>query len=94
MRIRWTRQALSRLKEIESYISAQNPEAATRVLRRIHDIVGYLGEQPLAGRAGRVDGTRELILGDFPYIIAYRVKPNAIEVLAVLHASRRWPDKF
>jgi plasmid stabilization system protein ParE len=46
------------------------------------------------GRAGRVDGTRELIISDSPYIAVYRVLEDELEVLDVLHAARRWPDKF
>jgi plasmid stabilization system protein ParE len=45
------------------------------------------------GRPGRISGTRELVLTAFPYIIAYRVT-DRIEILAMMHGARRWPDKF
>jgi toxin ParE1/3/4 len=51
-----------------------------------------LSRYPEMGRAGRVTGTRELIV--FPYLIAYRLKGGAIEIVAILHGSRRWPDSF
>lgn len=30
----------------------------------------------------------------YPYIIPYRVKDGAVEILRVFHTSRRWPRKF
>jgi plasmid stabilization system protein ParE len=29
-----------------------------------------------------------------PYIVAYRIKGDQIDILAVLHAARKWPDGF
>ena len=45
-----------------------------------------------AGRAGRLLGTRELVIASLPYVIAYRVSERQIEILRVLHTSRRWPS--
>ncbi len=46
------------------------------------------------GRAGRVPGTRELVISGTPYIVPYRVRGGAVEVLRVFHAARRWPTEF
>ena len=43
---------------------------------------------PATGRAGR---TRELVLGDIPYIIPYRVGHD-VEILTIMHAQQRWPS--
>jgi len=54
---------------------------------------------------GRVVGTRlqfadhaalarELVIGETPYIIPYRVRANAVEILRVFHAARKWPKRF
>ncbi len=94
MRIRWTRRALARLNEIHAYVAGHNPDAARRVLKRIEETARFLTDHPLAGRVGRVGGTRELVLSSDPYIIAYRVNPPEIEILTVIHAARRWPDKI
>lgn len=53
-----------------------------------------LGRNPLIGRAGQVAGTRELVISRYPYIAAYQVKGKAVEILAVVHTSRLWPDIF
>jgi toxin ParE1/3/4 len=44
------------------------------------------------GRKGRVAGARELIVT--PFIVACRVKKDAIEVVAIIHGARRWSDSF
>ncbi len=47
----------------------------------------------MAGRAGRVAGTRELVFASMPYIIAYRVT-DQVEIIAVVHGARDWPEAF
>jgi addiction module RelE/StbE family toxin len=93
-RIRWTRSALAHLDEIGRHIAEHNPAAAGRVVERIVALVSHLSELPQIGRLGRVAGTRELVVPDFPYIIAYRLHARDVEVLAVFHALRRWPNKL
>jgi plasmid stabilization system protein ParE len=44
------------------------------------------------GRPGRVAGSRELVIA--PYVIAYRSRKSAIEILGIIHGARRWPDSF
>ncbi|WP_246526867.1 type II toxin-antitoxin system RelE/ParE family toxin [Plastoroseomonas hellenica] len=47
----------------------------------------------MLGRRGRAKGTREFVLPDTPYIIVYRVT-DRVEILAVVHAAREWPEGF
>ena len=92
MRLRWTRRAERDLDEIASYIGQDSPAAAARVILELIDRVeANLTERPAIGRAGRVLGTRELVMGDLPYVVPYRVRELDIEILRVLHTSRRWP---
>ncbi len=37
-------------------------------------------------------GTREIVVSQSPYIVAYRRVGDTIELLAVLHGRQRWPD--
>ena len=93
MRLRWTRRAERDLDGIAAYIGQDSPAAAARVILELIDRVeSLLPEQPAAGRPGRVLGTREFVIGGLPYVIPYRVRENDLEILRVLHASRRWPD--
>ena len=94
MRVRWLRVALANLDAEAEYIAEDNPAAAGRVVQRIFHAVNLLAENPAIGRAGRVAGTRELVVAETPYIIPYRVRGNVVEILRVFHASRKWPEKF
>ncbi|HMD09906.1 MAG TPA: type II toxin-antitoxin system RelE/ParE family toxin [Candidatus Acidoferrum sp.] len=94
MRVRWLRVALANLEAEADYIAEDNPAAADRLAQKILRAVNLLGKNPAMGRPGRVSGTRELVVGDTPYIVPYRVRANAVEILRVFHAARKWPTSF
>ena len=94
MNVRYTRQALGHLADIRAYIAQDRPGAAAAVGVGIRAAVSHLVQFPEAGRSGRVDGTRELVVPRLPFIVAYRIKEKHIDVLAILHAARKWPSKF
>ncbi|MDP6832853.1 MAG: type II toxin-antitoxin system RelE/ParE family toxin [Alphaproteobacteria bacterium] len=79
--IRWTLPALRQLEDIQDYIAEHNPRTAFELAERIRlQVNEQLPEQPLSGRNGRVDGTRELVISGSKYIVAYRVKDD-VEIL-------------
>jgi toxin ParE1/3/4 len=43
------------------------------------------------GRPGRIEGTRELVITGTPFIVTYRIRRNDLQILAVMHTSRKWP---
>ncbi len=94
MRVRWLKVALANLDTEAEYIAQDNPAAARRVVQKILRAVDLLKENPAMGRAGRVAGTRELVVAETPYIIPYRVRGDAVEILRVFHAARKWPERF
>ena len=64
------------------------------MLERIFSTVELLESNPEIGRRGRVSGTRELVLGRLLFLVAYRARRNKIEILALLHSARKWPERF
>jgi len=94
VKIVWTEPARQDLQEIFEYITEENPKAARTLLAEIKARVGVLIDQPLLGRAGRIDGTRELVLTGTQYILPYRVQGQQIQMLAVFHSARQWPKSF
>ena len=95
MRLRWTRLAERDLDDIAAFIGQDSPAAAARVvLELIDQTEALLTRHAALGRPGRVLGTRELVIGGLPYIIPYRVRDNDVEILRVLHTSRRWPSEL
>jgi toxin ParE1/3/4 len=94
VRISWTALAVSHLRSAYEYIAEDNPKAADTILERIFSAVEFLEKHPLLGRPGRVEGTRELVILGTPLIVACRPLRGRVEVLAVLHAARKWPEQF
>ncbi len=94
MQIKWFKDAVADIVEIRGYIARDKPDAARNAARRIKSEVDRLREYPGMGKPGRVEGTRELIISGFPYIIPYRVKNNIIEILRVLHGAMQWPEEI
>ena len=94
MRVRWLRTALRNLDEEANFIRADDPQAAGAVVRRVLDAVALLATQPALGRPGRVPGTRELIVPQTRYVIPYRARADVVEILRVLHAARRPPQRW
>ncbi len=94
MRLRWLRTALRNLDEEASYIAADDPAAARLIVARVLEAVAQLSDQPALGRPGRVPNTRELVVARTRYIVPYRVKRDAVEILRVFHTSRRLPMRW
>lgn len=61
--------------------------AAGRFVQKILRAVDLLKQNPAMGRAGRVAGTRELVVSETSYTIPYRVRGDAMEILRVFHAA-------
>lgn len=93
MQIKWLRKALRNLEQVHKYTLEQGSlEAASATIFRIQKATLQLSNYPLMGRPGRVEETRELVISQTSYIVVYRVKRNSIEILRVIHTSRRYPD--
>lgn len=94
MKATWTRRALADLDNARHYIAEENPSAATRTANRIKAALEAVARHPEIGRPGRVAGTRELVVTGTPFVLPYRIRAKRIEVLALLHGARRWPDEL
>lgn len=75
---------------ILDYISDDNPEAAQRLVVEIETKVSSLSARPELYRAGRVVGTREMVVRR-NYLVVYAVELLAVRILRVLHTSQQWP---
>jgi toxin ParE1/3/4 len=87
----WSRRAIDHLVNLRAFIAHENPNAAARVATAVLTAVDRLAAFPNTGRPGRVSGTRELVVSHTPYVIAYRLQGDRVEVLGVFHGRQRWP---
>lgn len=94
--IKWTVSALRDLAlEMMEYLSKEASEdTAKKAYKTIQEKISKLKIFPSLGREGRIFGTRELVLTDYPYIIPYRVCDSRIEILAIFHTKRKLSDTW
>jgi len=88
--IEWRETARADLLAIVDYISDHNPDAAQQLKDDIEAKVAKLPEYPRMYRAGRVEGTREMLVRA-NYIVVYSDGAVTINILRVLHAAQQWP---
>lgn len=94
MRIVWTPRAQRNLRDAARYLTQFNPFAALSMIRTIRAAPTQLLHHPASGRPGRIEGTRDLVVPGTSYVLPYRVRDGRVEILAVLHTSRQWPDQL
>jgi plasmid stabilization system protein ParE len=94
MTVVWSPRAISHLASLRDYIAHDRPDAAARIGSILVAAAERLGQFPNLGRPGRVSGTREFVVPGTPYVIPYRLRGDRIEVVAVFHGRRRWPDRL
>ena len=88
--LEWKSRAVADLVAIVDYISDDNPEAAQALKEDIETRVLRLRDNPRLYRAGRVTGTREMVVRS-NYIVVYAEDADTVTVLRVLHAAQLWP---
>ena len=94
MNISWTRIAVQDLRAVWDFVGSDNEAAADKIIRRTFSAIEQLQRHPNFGRPGRVSGTRELVIIGTPYIVSYRSIRQEIQILAIVHGARRWPENF
>jgi len=82
----WTNRALKRLDDIADFIAKDNPLRAQTFVVELRNKLEVSKIQSL-GRAGRVFGTKELVLHP-NYLVVYRIKANQVQVLTILHTAQ------
>jgi len=92
MKVLWTGAGRADVDAIWTYVAQDNVEAADVLAQAFHASSTLLEKFPKLGRAGRIRGTRELIVTGTPYLLIYRIV-DRVEVLHVLHGARDWPPK-
>ena len=90
MKVHWTDNARDHLRAIHAYIARSSPRYALRMVDRLTRRSQQFADFPLSGRVVSefdVPQIREVLEG--PYRIIYYIKPDQIDVLAVVHGARQ-----
>lgn len=92
MKVRWTDTALGHLTAIHDYVAQDAPIYARSLVDRLTDRSKQIGRFPRSGRMVpeyEQEDVREII--EAPYRIIYRILPERVDVLAVVHTSQEKP---
>jgi addiction module RelE/StbE family toxin len=92
--VEWRTLASEDRDSLFEYIAADNPAAALELDDRIERQTDALVERPELYKAGRVKGTREMVLTSH-YVLVYRVIKQAgvIEIVRIIGARQDYPRK-
>jgi toxin ParE1/3/4 len=91
MQVQWTASAESDQEKLIAYITQDSPTPALSQLDEIQGQTDLLADYSKLDRLGRVKGTRELVVNRTSFIIVYRIKGRAVQILWVLHGAQQWP---
>lgn len=94
MKIEWAKPALLDLESIRDYIRRDSDYYAARFVERIIKAVESLEGFPEMGRSvpeAEKENIRELLF--YNYRIMYRMEPERILILAVIHGARNLSQK-
>ncbi len=91
MELRWAEEAAADLEHITDYLFQNAPERAAELVRAMYNAPAALLTFPHRGRAGKKEGTRELVLSSLPYIVVYQIAGEVIHIVRILHGAQKWP---
>lgn len=91
MLVRWLSPAEQDLSNLVDWYEENAPDYLTQVTQQILKASLSLQNMPLRGRAGLVDGTRELLVPRLPYMLVYAVTESEVAILRLLHQHQNWP---
>lgn len=94
MHVEWLKAALRNLDDEASWIARHNRQAASDFVIAIQTSAQQLALFPDMGRQGRVAGTREWVVPDYPYLIPYRVREGRLQILRIFHTRRLPPSTW
>lgn len=92
MQVKYTNIAIDDLNHAYDFIYQDSPKSARKVIETIELHINKLTDFPDIGKKGRVLRTQEMPVTGLPFIIIYRHKKDTIEIISILHTSRKYPD--
>lgn len=88
MQLIWREKVVADLERIDAWLSQFESGSPVAVRRHIMDAATRLERLGDIGRPGKIEGTCELSVRNVPYLIVYKVVPEALEILAIFHTAQ------
>ena len=87
MKVHWTVTAEGHLDAIHNHIALDSPVYAKRMVDHLTRRSRQIGDFPLSGRRVPEYEIDQIRIIEGPYRIIYHIKPDQIDVLAVIHGA-------
>jgi len=79
------------LAHIKNILTEHHPQFCRSTVIELYETIRSLKASSRRGRLGPEEGTRELVLSRLPYVVAYAIKEQAIEILHIYHGAQNRP---
>lgn len=93
MKVNWTAAARAQLRDIHTFIDRSSPQYAKKIVDRLTRRSLQIATFPRSGRvvpeANDVN-IREVFEGS--YRIIYHLLDDEVDIIAVVHSARPWPE--
>lgn len=86
MPMEWTELALADVAYAVASVAHESGAAAASMAQRLWAATRQLAYHPDAGRPGRGEGTRELVVPEAPYLVLYTLAAGRVVVVRMLLA--------
>jgi toxin ParE1/3/4 len=89
-------EARGEFREATAFYRKQSRTVATEFAAEIRSAVRRISELPESGSPG-TRGVRRKLVNRFPFTLIYRIKPDLIQIIAVMHQRRKpeyWLDRL
>lgn len=93
MKTRWLRRVRGQFEDIQRTTRREWPGTLIKLVDMIEAAVERAARFPGSGRAGRVKGTRELVLTRVPFTVVYVVKDGVLVVVGLFHHAQEWSEE-
>ena len=90
-RIEWTREAYKDFDRIEAFYAEFAPDYAVKIATRAFALTRHLGLHPNIGAIfDHEAGIRKWQVKASPFLLFYRVMPEAVQILRIRHMAEDW----
>jgi plasmid stabilization system protein ParE len=87
-RVAWRTKALADLEAIHTWLLGFENADADRAVLRIRAAADSLARLGDIGRPSRIEGLREFSVRNAPYVLAYQLNGDEVDILAVYHTAQ------
>lgn len=90
--LRYLSNALEDLRSLHNYLSQNDSDQASLVMNCLRQQHLQLAKGGINGKPSHLPNLFELPCQSHPYMTIYRSRNEALEILAVVHVTRQWPN--